>query len=654
MATPSSDHDANDTPQPTTTNTVPNTPVNDTVMEGIETSDAFAYETTLQFYDPHAVQDSTSDRTTVGKQVKEWLSAFLLRNQNTKIRLQNGNELKLTEFPPTEAAVQETLQYEIFNNNRRNVSFLFTIESAQRFSDIKATVIDHLQRKNMYMSRHLFKTKKTNIAKCGFFIGKHPRDTFRDVFVDYIESNMSKILSDMTEAEQLTYAKEFYHDINDAPREGNEVRIQECEPTWTVANNQFTTSALAVFCPRADMYLIMDLLTKIFPGVPADEFDDDPVIKFIPFSTPYNHAIPNPEQAYISLIHEQNEFLKEHVGIPVGGLSYEAMQYSPADGSMALDSTLHCTKLFTALEPTSIVNKTGKWIFCTTRKKASDALEYIEKTMPLVYAQVPAEIRGDYPMCPNPRRLTRSPIRKAYMVNIVNRQAKPVPTSTSNLTTARVNAWRSGPPSNLRPADPDTASTGSASRSLGSTHVITAIDEHREEVNVSITQIQSSMQKLQAKTETQLSTLSSQLQSQIQQIQLDSATTRDAIQSSPALTVENLTQLKSDIVKELTPIIQESINCSVPQIIRKHLDDTLGPAIYQVLLKLQQSGVTMNGLTTAQLPAPTQLHFTATGGSPPRKQPKHHEQDPMESVLSPAAPVTQPPESNTPPNATCS
>jgi hypothetical protein len=217
----------------------------------------------------------------------------------------------------------------------------------------------------MYMSHHLFKTKKINIAKCGFFIGKHPCDTFRDAFCSYIETSMAKILADMTKPAKIAYIKEFCNNLTDEPREGNKDRIQECQPMWTIDDKMYSTEALTHFCPRADMYLIMDLLTTVFPGVPKDEFDDVPIIRFVPFSTPYKPAIPNAKQAYYNLIHEQTQFLKKHVGIPVGGLSYKAMQYSP-DKGMALDLTIYYTRLFTALEPTSIVNKSGKLIFCTT------------------------------------------------------------------------------------------------------------------------------------------------------------------------------------------------------------------------------------------------------------------------------------------------
>jgi hypothetical protein len=615
------------TPTPATT---PPTPLQtNEAMEGIETTDSFAYETTLQFYDANAAADGTNARTTVGKQVKEWLSHFILRNDKTIIRTKNGKELKLTEYPENEADALIALEYEIFNNNRRNVSVLITLVTTERFSDLKNNIIEYLQRKNMFMSRHLFKTKKTNIAKCGFFIGKHPRDTFRDAFCSYIETNMSKILSDMTEPAKIAYIQEFCNNITEEPREDNEVRIQECKPSWTIDDKIYTTDALALYCPRADMYLIMDLLTTVFPGVPKDEFDDDPVIKFVPFSTPYNPAIPNAEQAYTNLIHEQNQFLKEHVGIPVGGLSYEAMQYSPDQG-MALDSTLYYTRLFTALEPTSIVNKSGKWIFCTTRKKSSSALEYIEHQMPLAYAPVPDNLRGNYPMCPTPRRLSRSPIRRDYMINIVNSCSKAIPTAHRNTPNAPRNAWRSGPPPSLRP-DPDTSSTGSTKGSLTSTHMITAIDEHREEVNISISQIQTTMHKFQTNTDTRLTNLAKQLESQIQEIQLSTESTRAAIQSSPALSPENLDDLKCSIISELTPIIHSAIASAMPQLIRQHLDATLSSAIRQALEHLNLS--------------PTQPNTIA---SPPRKIPR------QESMMDIQTPEKEPPDISTPMEQECS
>jgi hypothetical protein len=374
----------------------------------------------------------------------------------------------------------------------------------------------------------------------------------------------------------------------------------------------------------------MDLISKLFPGTPSNEFDDDPIIKFVPFSTPYDHSIPNVEKAYVSLIQEQNQFLQDHVGIPIGGLSYESMQYAPNEG-MALDSTLYYSKLFTALEPTSLVNKTGKWIFCTTRKKAPKALAYIANDMPRLYSLVPDTHRGNYATCPTPRRLSRSPIRTAYMINIVTG-------ANTNLTqhphrnfqhAPKSNAWRAGPPSNLRP-DTENASTASKV-SLGSTQMITAMDEHREEVSINVNQMKSSIQMFQVKTDAQFKSLTSQLENQIQKIQLNTTNTRELIQSSPALSAENLTQLKNDIILELTPVIKLAIDSAMPNLIRQHMDASIGPAILQALTQLNL--------------VPSQNAHTTTGHSPPRKTSRSNDGTTMDASPSPSTPTRgMPPE----------
>ena len=496
---------------------------------------------------------------------------------------------------------------------------------------MKVAIMEFLKRKNMYMSRHLFKTQKTNIARCGFFIGKHPRDTFRESFRASIESNMSKLLTDMETQEQREYIQELTRTLDEDPSTDNEVNIQECRPSWKIEDKTYSTEALAIFCPREKMYLGMDLISKLYPGTPTDEYDDDPVIKFVPFSTPYDHSLPNAEKSYVSLIQEQNQFLQEHVGIPIGGLSYESMQYAPENG-MALDSKLYYSRLFTALEPTSLVNKTGKWIFCTTRKKAPKALAYIATDMPAIYSKVPASHRGTYQMCPTPRRLSRSPIRTAYMINIVTgANANLTQHPNRNFQNApKTNAWRAGPPSNLR-ADTETTSTTSKV-SIGSTQMITAMDEHREEVSVNISQMQSSIQMFQTKTDAQFKTLTTQLENQINKIQLNTTNTRELIQSSPALSPEILMKLKTDIISELTPAIKLAIESAMPSLIRQHMDASIGPAIFNALAQLNL------------IPQQSQTAHDATGLSPPRKQAKANDGTIMDASPSPSQPRGQPPE----------
>jgi hypothetical protein len=63
------------------------TPVQDSKMAGIETTELFIYVTTLQFHNAHAVASSAGPTMHVGKKVKKWLSTMLLRNP--KIFYQN-------------------------------------------------------------------------------------------------------------------------------------------------------------------------------------------------------------------------------------------------------------------------------------------------------------------------------------------------------------------------------------------------------------------------------------------------------------------------------------------------------------------------------------------------------------------------------------
>jgi acyl transferase domain-containing protein len=180
--------------------------------------------------------------------------------------------------------------------------------------------------------------------------------------------------------------------------------------------------------------------------------------------------------------------------------------------------------------------------------------------------------------------------------------------------------------------------------------MITAIDEHREEVSISIGHMKTSMQKLQSETKSQFVSLTQQLESQIQRIQLSTDTTRDAIQSSPALSPENLTDLKCSIVAELTQIIHSAIASVMPQLIRQHLDATLGPAIRQALAHLQLSPNT--NTPTKQIG-----DHQPTGMSPPRKMARANDADAMDHALTPESPSTptkEPPDRSNLPSSPCS
>jgi hypothetical protein len=162
--------------------------------------------------------------------------------------------------------------------------------------------------------------------------------------------------------------------------------------------------------------------------------------------------------------------------------------------------------------------------------------------------------------------------------------------------------------------------------------MITALDEHREEVSLNISQMQSSIQMFQTKTDAQFKTLTAQLENQINKIQLNTTNTRELIQSSPALSPENLMQLKTDIISELTPAIKLAIESAMPSLIRQHMDASIGPAIFNALAQLNL------------IPQQSQTAHNVTGLSPPRKQAKSNDGTIMDATPSPSQPRGQPPE----------
>jgi hypothetical protein len=314
-----------------------------------------------------------------------------------------------------------------------------------------------------------------------------------------------------------------------------------------------------------------------------------------------------------------------------------------AETGMTMDTTLYHTKLFTAIEPTSLVNKTGKWIFCTTRQKSAAALEYIETMMPQLHRQVPKELHGTYPMCPTPRRLTRSPIRTAYMVNIAIAAKHTVTKNQSrNLQNApRTNAWRSGPPTLKH--DQDT-STATSKMTYDSSTVMSKIDAMQATMDAKLRSMTASIQHSQTTTDSQISKLSLILEGTIASIQLDKTPTANLLDQSHELSDAKMTQLKNDIVLDLKPLIQQAIETAVPTIIRNHIDSTIGPVIRSALASmnlLQASDVTQLLQQINQTNA-----SSSSSGSPTRKVAKvngAHDTSPRSASLA-THPQDLPPE----------
>ena len=135
-------------------------------------------------------------------------------------------------------------------------------------------MFDWLKRNHYWMERHRFQITTTKKARIGWILGKNPSSTYRDGLKQFIETEMDRHLSTMPEPQRLHYIKNHLREYDtNTPRPNLEVLIHDSKPKWTHNKKFYQTSALAITFPRQDMYLIMDLLSRIFPGTPTDEFD---------------------------------------------------------------------------------------------------------------------------------------------------------------------------------------------------------------------------------------------------------------------------------------------------------------------------------------------------------------------------------------------
>ena len=241
------------------------------------------------------------------------------------------------------------------------------------------------------MTRHNFNTKTLDIVKIGFLVGKHPTDTHRETLHQEINMKMHKIMRNMTPEQNNEIRTTHIRNPTIQHTAAPEVRAQDSHPTWRTEAKVFETHAISLFCARDVKYLVMELMTQVYTGTPKDEFDNEPVtVKFVPYSLPYENALANSKQVFMELIQEQNLFLRNHVGIPMGGISLESMN-TVLSTHMTLEETTKETGLFTGIATTNQTHRTGKRIYITTTENAAAATKFLDEDFKLAYGSLEVE-----------------------------------------------------------------------------------------------------------------------------------------------------------------------------------------------------------------------------------------------------------------------
>jgi hypothetical protein len=79
----------------------------------------------------------------------------------------------------------------------------------------------------------------------------------------------------------------------------------------------------AITCPRRNMYLIMDLMAKQFPGHCNDEFDEDPVLGLFYFALPTIIPSPTPNPLMLTSFKNRTNFSKSMSAFPLAALAMQ-------------------------------------------------------------------------------------------------------------------------------------------------------------------------------------------------------------------------------------------------------------------------------------------------------------------------------------------
>ena len=245
------------------------------------------YRVTLELKSPLAMVPIAHESSNVGNQVKNWLVQLFLQNPDTSVYTSSKQKITIPTFPSSEQAVYDLFKYELSRRNNRNVSIILYIETLEKFADIKNPMIEWLKTNQMWMAPHIFDIDTAQKSTIGWILGRNPSETHRDRLKQDLETSFKVALNQMLPPARASFIAKHLpsHSTPDSiPK--LEVMVHSSQPTWKLNNKQYKTYAISLTCPRPQKAIIMHLLTEIYPGIPQDEFDESPVYKFIPYSSP--------------------------------------------------------------------------------------------------------------------------------------------------------------------------------------------------------------------------------------------------------------------------------------------------------------------------------------------------------------------------------
>jgi hypothetical protein len=259
-------------------------------------------------------------------------------------------------------------------------------------------------RRHIWITEHPFKS--ADVRNIGFLLRRSADKTDRKKFAELMTSRLNDHKLSEEDEQLYNVAKTRLPFEGPTPmfelRTANNIR-------HTSAAGEVKTSAITIHCDKEYVAFLSKILTGFY------ESDKNAHEQFVPHSLLHGND-PVHQKAYRNAIILQNQYLTDMRILPVIGISPKALQEKVAvfDGPpQKVLTLLQQYKIFTSIDYTSKSDELGLMIFVTTSGNFDKAKEFVNESIPKIWAKLSNTFLSELPVSVQCPRLTTSNLKDA-------------------------------------------------------------------------------------------------------------------------------------------------------------------------------------------------------------------------------------------------
>jgi hypothetical protein len=260
-----------------------------------------------------------------------------------------------------------------------------------------------------YASRKLWINEdpflSNDIRNIGFLIRKDPRKLSRDLLTATLYERLSKFPFDDEISQHFHEAREALPFQGPIPT----FKLSNSENIWhSNTAGKVKTNALTIHCDQKHVEFLTRLFIIFYENGNHDE-------QFVPHSLLHGDD-PTNLRAYRNAIVRQNQYLAQVRVLPVIGISPKALKEMIKLGDQEPETVLSLLNRyshFSSIEITPQSEKLGKYLFMTTADKFEKGKQFIQHSLPQIWAKLDNTFLDELPAMVKCPRLTTSNLKDA-------------------------------------------------------------------------------------------------------------------------------------------------------------------------------------------------------------------------------------------------